>query len=184
MIADAGIAIVARQGLRALTHRAVDSEAGLPQGSTSYYAKTRSALLALIVECLASRSLTDTEAVGRLLPPRGENRDTVDLAGTLGTLITSLAGRRDDMRARYALLLELDDPGLIGRLTTDSAVHRLSLRVTTEALMHAGIAATDERVYEVLALTDALVFQQVTFAEPVPPAPIMRSYLEGLRPSS
>ena len=51
-IADAAIRLVATRGVRGLTHRAVDAELGLPAGSTSYYLRTRQALLAACVERL------------------------------------------------------------------------------------------------------------------------------------
>ncbi|HZV49336.1 MAG TPA: TetR family transcriptional regulator [Candidatus Dormibacteraeota bacterium] len=42
---DAALEVAAAGGLRALTHRAVDARAGLSAGSTSYYFRTRLALL-------------------------------------------------------------------------------------------------------------------------------------------
>src|SRR3954471_19230744 len=47
--------VVARGGLRALTHRAVDAEAGLPEGSCSAYMRTRVALLTRLTEYVISR---------------------------------------------------------------------------------------------------------------------------------
>ena len=47
VIGDAAIEVIAASGMRGLTHRAVDQAAGLPAGSTSYYARTRAALLSL-----------------------------------------------------------------------------------------------------------------------------------------
>lgn len=44
LILDAAQDVVIEQGLRGLTHRAVDREADLPQGSTSGYFRTRQAL--------------------------------------------------------------------------------------------------------------------------------------------
>lgn len=44
-LVNAAEVVVARGGLRALTHRAVDGEAGLPEGSCSSYFRTRVALL-------------------------------------------------------------------------------------------------------------------------------------------
>jgi DNA-binding transcriptional regulator YbjK len=41
LIADAAISTLARDGMRGLTHRAVDRTAGLPEGSASYYFRTR-----------------------------------------------------------------------------------------------------------------------------------------------
>ena len=56
-IADAAIHLVATRGLRGLTHRAVDAEAGLPPGSTSYYLRTRNALLTACVQRMLGRDL-------------------------------------------------------------------------------------------------------------------------------
>lgn len=50
VIADAAIRVLAGEGARALTHRAVDDAAALPAGSTSYYCRKRIDLLALAVK--------------------------------------------------------------------------------------------------------------------------------------
>lgn len=50
LIADHAIAVLARGGARALTHQAVDRDAGLATGSTSYYFRTREALVSAAVE--------------------------------------------------------------------------------------------------------------------------------------
>jgi AcrR family transcriptional regulator len=44
-LGDAAIAVLARDGGRGLTHRAVDREAGVPQGTTKNYFPTRESLL-------------------------------------------------------------------------------------------------------------------------------------------
>lgn len=44
-LTDAGIRILAREGARGLTHRAVDAEAGVPIGTASNYFKNRDALM-------------------------------------------------------------------------------------------------------------------------------------------
>ena len=44
-ILDGALAVLAEQGMRGLTHRAVDAAAGLPSGSTSYYFRSRAALV-------------------------------------------------------------------------------------------------------------------------------------------
>lgn len=61
-IVDAGIVVVARGGLRGLTHRAVDAEAGLPAGSTSSYLSTRLALTVAVTERVIS--IFDDSVVG------------------------------------------------------------------------------------------------------------------------
>ena len=57
LITSTAIETLAGRGMRGLTHRAVDQAAGLPAGSTSYYFRTREALLQATVERLADRFL-------------------------------------------------------------------------------------------------------------------------------
>lgn len=59
---DAALHVVAEQGLRGLTHRAVDRRAGLPEGSCSAYLRTRRALQAALTEYVAG-TLADDVAV-------------------------------------------------------------------------------------------------------------------------
>jgi len=47
---DTALALIAKQGLRGLTHRAVQDAAGLPHGSVTYYFKTRDQLVLAVVE--------------------------------------------------------------------------------------------------------------------------------------
>ena len=56
---SAAARVVARSGLRGLTHRAVDAEAGLPEGSTSAYMRTRVALLTRLTEYVTSQFAHD-----------------------------------------------------------------------------------------------------------------------------
>ncbi|MEU4066367.1 TetR family transcriptional regulator [Streptomyces wedmorensis] len=182
-IADSGIRIIAREGVRALTHRAVDREAGIPQGSTSYYAKTRHALLELIVNALADRSMADATDLATALNAKsddGNPLDIAELAASIAGLVETLAARRDDMRARYALLLELDDaPALRHKLTTRSEVHALTRQVTATALARAGLPDSDDRVEELIALTDALLFHRTAINETTPLESILTAYLRG-----
>src|SRR6266568_2291300 len=93
LIADAAISTLARDGMRGLTHRAVDRAAGLPEGSASYYFRTRQALLQATVERLAE--LTSTDMLGNAavldstaVPPLpGHDLDT--LAGVTAALVGS-----------------------------------------------------------------------------------------------
>lgn len=96
-IADAALSVLAERGGRGLTHRAVDEAAGLPTGSTSYYLRTRAALLATAVERLAELDLSTLESVEGAGP-----RDLV-----VGILEGALRepGRTHSL-ARYELVLE------------------------------------------------------------------------------
>ena len=62
-LADAAIETLAAAGMRGLTHRAVDRRALLPEGSTSYYFRTRQALLQAVVERLAELTTAEIPAL-------------------------------------------------------------------------------------------------------------------------
>lgn len=51
---DASIRVIATHGLRGLTHRAVQEEAGLPNGSVTYYFKTRDQLILAVINRMAT----------------------------------------------------------------------------------------------------------------------------------
>lgn len=62
-ILDAGLRVLAREGSRGLTHRAVDSEAGLPQGTCVNYLRTRDALYHALGERIFERLTPSPEAL-------------------------------------------------------------------------------------------------------------------------
>ncbi|MGW9115115.1 hypothetical protein ACWGRV_00500 [Streptomyces sp. NPDC055663] len=76
------------------------------------------------------------------------------------------------MRARYALILELDDaPHLRAMLTAESEVHAITQQVTASALTRAGLPNSAGRVEELIALTDSLVFHRTAINETASPQP-------------
>lgn len=61
LILESATRVVAAGGMRGLTHRAVDTEAGLPQGSTSGYLRTRLALVTALAEFIADGLIESVE---------------------------------------------------------------------------------------------------------------------------
>jgi DNA-binding transcriptional regulator YbjK len=59
VLLTAAVRVLARSGMRGLTHRAVDAEAGLPQGSSSAYMRTRVALLTRLTEYVTAQYARD-----------------------------------------------------------------------------------------------------------------------------
>ncbi len=77
-ILAAATTVLAQQGNRGLTHRAVDREAGLPEGSSSAYYRSRSALLGALGDFVADRLAADVEALGgRLATCPGDHERAV-----------------------------------------------------------------------------------------------------------
>jgi DNA-binding transcriptional regulator YbjK len=65
-LADAGIAVLAREGSRGLTHRAVDAESGAPAGTASNYFRTRDALVGALVTRIGERLAPAPERLAEL----------------------------------------------------------------------------------------------------------------------
>src|SRR5690242_7844626 len=82
-VGDAAIAVLAEHGARGLTHRAVDQAAGLPPGTTSNYARTRAALLTLVLTRIDE--LDTAEATGGV--------DVVDVPDALADVLAALLDR-------------------------------------------------------------------------------------------
>lgn len=82
-ILAAAMSVLARQGNRGLTHRAVDREAGLPEGSSSAYFRTRDALLGALGDFVADRLANDVEALGARLAscPGDHDRAVAEVSG-------------------------------------------------------------------------------------------------------
>ncbi|MCX5195087.1 TetR family transcriptional regulator [Streptomyces sp. NBC_00249] len=105
LLADTAIGLVAAAGLRGLTHRAVDAAAGLPAGSTSYYFRTRTALIAACYARLAELDLADLDRDAPLAAQVPADRDAV--AAALGALLHRwLTVGRERQLARFELSLE------------------------------------------------------------------------------
>lgn len=101
-IADAALSLLAREGARGLTHRAVDAELNLPSGSTSYYYRTRAALLLAAAQRLLALDAADAAHI---------TPDATGLANLLGRWV-SPAGRTRSLARMELLLAAARDPGL------------------------------------------------------------------------
>lgn len=62
-LADAGLRVLAREGARGLTHRAVDAEADVPRGTSSNYFATRDAMIEALVSRIGERLAPAPDAV-------------------------------------------------------------------------------------------------------------------------
>ncbi|MEV0374187.1 TetR family transcriptional regulator [Streptomyces sp. NPDC050636] len=101
----AAVAVIADEGLRGLTHRAVDRRATVPAGSTSYYFRTRQALLGGVVAFIAEQEMADIEAatVSEELAETPPVRQVADRFA--GVLAHWLGPQRDRTRARLEIIL-------------------------------------------------------------------------------
>ncbi|ADB35674.1 putative transcriptional regulator, TetR family [Kribbella flavida DSM 17836] len=158
-IADAAIQLVATSGLRGLTHRAVDTAAGLPPGSTSYYLRTRDALLAACVNRMLESDLAAQPGAGSSSAPA----TPAELAKLLtATVLQLVEHRAEDQLARYELSLEASRrPELLDAITHGGRVLREHLAGMLAAL---GVPAADEAAWPFAAMLDGLIWDRVAGA--------------------
>jgi DNA-binding transcriptional regulator YbjK len=150
-IADAAIHLVATRGLRGLTHRAVDTEAGLPPGSTSYYLRTRNALLTACVSRMLTRDVS-------AMPPVGA--DPLELL--VGMTVGLARDRPDDLVARYELSLEASrQPELRAAITEGGRQLRAMLARLLDGL---GVPEPEAAAWPVAAMMDGLMYDRVAGA--------------------
>ncbi|MDP9864356.1 MULTISPECIES: TetR/AcrR family transcriptional regulator [Streptosporangium] len=99
-LVDAAIEVLAREGARGLTFRAVDVEAAVPNGTASNYFANRDDLLTQAGARFYERLQPDATTLARALEgPRDRDRVT--------RLMHELVGRITDFRSGYLALLEL-----------------------------------------------------------------------------
>ncbi|MGN6176164.1 MAG: TetR/AcrR family transcriptional regulator [Streptosporangiaceae bacterium] len=160
-IADAAISTLARDGMRGLTHRAVDRAAGLPEGSASYYFRTRKALLQATVERLAELDSTDMPPGPGLPAPPGQDLDA--FAAAAARIVESwLTTGRERQLARYELALEATRrPELRQALVASGATIRA---MVADQFAAAGIRQPGQRAADFVAFLDGLLFDQIAGA--------------------
>lgn len=166
-IADAAISTLARDGMRGLTHRAVDRAAGLPEGSASYYFRTRQALLQATVERLAELDSTDMPPGTGMPPTTGlpapSSQDLDAFAAAAARIVESwLTSGRERQLARYELALEATRrPELRQALVASGATIRAMVASQFAA---AGVRQPGERAADFVAFLDGLLFDQIAGA--------------------
>ncbi|WP_435744199.1 TetR/AcrR family transcriptional regulator [Microbacterium sp. PMB16] len=102
-IADAGLAVLAREGSRGLTHRAVDVAAGVPTGTTSNYFRSRDALVEGLVERIGERLAPTEDDLAR----RSAGTPGPELfADYIRDIVRRLSDDRDVTIALFELRLE------------------------------------------------------------------------------
>ncbi len=102
-LADAGLAVLAREGARGLTHRGVDREAGAPAGTTSNYFRSRAELLEGLVRRITERFTPDPAVLERA---RRRSPDRASFAAHLRDIVRRLTADPTVTLAWFELRLE------------------------------------------------------------------------------
>lgn len=104
-LCDAGIQLLAADGIKGLSHLKVDRRAGVPEGTTSFYFRTRSALLQAVAVRVSELDLKDLTAATRTRSPSDAAPDRP--SGLARLVIRSATGARlARIKARHELALQ------------------------------------------------------------------------------
>jgi DNA-binding transcriptional regulator YbjK len=160
LLADAIIRVLARSGAHGLTHRAVDSAAHVPTGTTSRYFRTRAALLLAAAQAVRDRHRAYMERLSASEPGRQG-----DLIGALAELIAdSTQANRDLYIARIELsLASLRNPELRPIL---EEIRTASIATARELARAAGIELTESQTDVLGSLLLGLTLERVTLERP------------------
>lgn len=177
-IADAAVELVAEGGSHALTHRRIDRRLGLPEGTTSNYARTRRDLVRLVIDRVAE--------VANLRGPSDPLPTTVEQAvGQLVPALEATVARGTDTRARMALSIAcLQDPELHELLTTRSPVRAKLLAEAHTMLAALGVSHPDRRAIDFIGIMNGLLYDRLigngVRGVPVDAANVLTAWLVGV----
>lgn len=180
-IAQAAMELAAEGGGHTLTHRRIDRRLGLPEGTTSNYARTRRDLVRMVVERIADRALLRAPDAP---PPR-----TVDEAvEQLTALFENVVASGVDIRARMALTIDcLSDPELHALLTTESPVRATVLAQARQLLDQLGVPDLEQRAVDLVGVMNGLFYDRLIGnglrGTPADPAAVLRAWLTGVTPA-
>ncbi|MGE2727659.1 TetR/AcrR family transcriptional regulator [Mycolicibacterium pulveris] len=176
-LCDAGIELLAEHGAKGLSHPRVDRRAGVPDGSASYYFRTRAALIHAVAERVAELDLADLRSV---TVPDADTSQRGAVAKLAAVVMKSLTG--DGLtrtRARIELLLQASrDPAISDAFHANSQTYLRLHRELAERSQptHADPSAVEDRTLLTVTFISGLMLSAAGGSQPV----IARDRLELL----
>lgn len=161
---DAGLRVIARDGMRGLTHRSVENEADVPHGSTTYHFGTRNDLLAALAEHMKLSDREKVEPIAHqltlLLVDRSQEFDLSTLAGAVVAWVES---NPELQLARYEMQLAGAREPHLKQLMTDCSV--TFRRLIEPIVVAAGSKQPERHARMVQAMVDGLVLDWLTHTD-------------------
>jgi AcrR family transcriptional regulator len=173
-VGDAAIAVLAEQGARGLTHRAVDRAAGLPPGTTSNYARTRVALLTLALTRIAELEAADTGASASEPSEPGYSGSGYSGSGISGAGVSGAVLSRAELADALAMVLD--------RWITDPAARRRVLarfELALEATRRPELRAAYDEVGRAIRVQAVRLLAASGSADPERDAWTLIAWMEG-----
>ncbi len=169
-LAAAALEVVARDGLKGLTHRAVDRHAGLPLGSAANVFPRRVDLVGGMIDEFERRDLALWESVGSEQPPRTR----AELAERLAAFAVASVGPDLVALTRARLSLSLSHPDQL------RGAHGRLLEALRAAMTRLGVDEPGRRAARVAAQLDGTMLHTVTVADDSPDAAALAQAVAAL----
>jgi AcrR family transcriptional regulator len=183
-LADAAIQVLGNYGARGLTHAKVDEHAGLPDGTTSYYFRTRGALQLAIIDRLNE---IDTGALSMMSELAHD--DQAGYSGTLGIArLVMLSGTEPWLtrsRARFELILETRRNADVAARIVDYGQHFYALTRDVIVQWHSPTTAPDlplvhEQTAMILTLINGIMLSYVAGFPAITDAHQLDKHIQGM----
>lgn len=178
-LADAAIGVLADEGSRGLTHRAVDRRAGEPAGTTSNYFRSRGDLLAGVVARIGERIAPDPAVVDRL---RSAPPGRASYAAHLRYVVARITASREVALAWFEMRLESARRPEVAALMAATLTAGFAADVAYNAA--AGLPGGAAEIALLHYAVDGLLLDRLTVSvDPATPTDaVVEALVEGLLP--
>ena len=173
-ILRATLAVIARSGIGAVTHRSVAEEAGVPLGSLTYWFGTKDDLLR---EALRRFVAEEAERLKRIAEQLGSGAEPAEIAERYAAVLEQNAG--PDQIAQFELYLEAARNPALREIAEES--FRAYEEVAIAALRAAGAADPEGIAPLFVSLADGLGLRRVAAGESPPVDAMLLGLFRGVR---
>ena len=173
---DAAVVVLGERGMRALTHRAVDAEAGVAAGSTANYFPTRESLLEAIVDRVSAMERGRFDEMATEVCPV----TPAELGRSVAGWVREATGARRALTlSRYAILVEAGHNAKIRRQLAETGSRVNAWFANWLRLI--GSVDTDRDVHVLGNYITGLMLHQLAMPDPAfDPADKITALLESL----
>lgn len=165
LLLEAAIRVISDQGMRGLTHRAVEAEAGVPHGSTTYYFGTRHELLTALMAYMAERGRRETEPIAHAMTMLLADRSKpIDIDNIARAYVAWIDASAEIELARYELQVTgARDPEMKQLMTETCDVFR---RMCEPIVVACGSSNPKRDSHILQAALDGWMFDRLTHSDP------------------
>lgn len=163
MLLDAGIRLLARQGARGLTYRALDAEAAVPAGTSSNYFRSREVLLGDVGRRVYERLTPSPEQLAADSHARPSRKRLVEL---MQALLRRVEAERESWIALLELRLEATRYPMLEALVRD--ISHADFTFNLDFHRKAKLPGGEREIALLIVAMNGLVLERLTMRDVVP----------------